>query len=157
MKYLSVVLLAMSLSCFAEDSAQYHACSEKAETQAEMNACASEEAARVDVELNEAYRRLLLQATNQEKAVAKIKAAEEAWIAYRDAYLEAMYPARDKQAEYGSVYPMQADLLRAKLTRQQITSLEELRRQYSGERSGPSDTVNRGGMHTHDDEFSPLP
>jgi len=46
----------------------------------------------------------------------RFKAAERAWIAYRDAYMGAMYPAKDKQAEYGSIYPMEADLLRAKLT-----------------------------------------
>jgi hypothetical protein len=37
--------------------------------------------------------------------------------------MEAMYPAEDKQAEYGSVYPMEADLLRAKLTQRQVTAL----------------------------------
>jgi uncharacterized protein YecT (DUF1311 family) len=52
----------------------------------------------------------------QEEAVAKIKAAERAWITYRDAYMDATYPAKDKQAEYGPIYPMEANLLRAKLT-----------------------------------------
>ncbi len=97
-----------------------------------MNACASEEAARVDAELNTVYRKLLLKAASQPEAVAKIKASERAWITYRDTYMEAMYPAKDKQAEYGSVYPMEADLLKAKLTRQQVAALEEMLKQYSG-------------------------
>ena len=43
-----------------------------------------------------------------------------------------MYPAKNKQAEYGSIYPMEADLLRAKLTQQQVAALKELQQQYSG-------------------------
>ena len=102
----------------------------KAKVQLEMNACASDEAARVDTELNDTYRKLLSQAASEPEAVAKIKASEKAWIAYRDAYMDAMYPAKDKQAEYGSIYPMDADLLRAKLTRQQVMALKELLQQY---------------------------
>ena len=97
-----------------------------------MNACASEEAARVDAELNTVYRNLLSKAASQPEAVAKIKASERAWITFRDAYMDAMYPAKNKQAEYGSVYPMEADLLKAKLTRQQVAALEEMLKQYSG-------------------------
>lgn len=122
---------------------QSHACNDKAKTQSEMNACASDEAARVDADLNEVYHKLLSQAGNQEQAVAKIKTAERAWIAYRDAYMDAMYPAKNKQAEYGSIYPMEADLLRAKLTQRQVTAVKELLQQYSGdEHSGTSETVN---------------
>ena len=56
-------------------------------------------------------------------------------LSYRDAYMDAMYPAENKQAEYGSIYPMEADLLRAKLTQRQVTALKELLRQYSGDRN----------------------
>jgi uncharacterized protein YecT (DUF1311 family) len=99
MKYLPMVFLLASLPGLAQDSAQYRACNQKAKTQTEMNACASEEAARVDAELKGVYHQLLFQAGNQEEAVAKIKIAERAWIAYRDAYMDAMYPAKNKQAE----------------------------------------------------------
>jgi len=91
-----------------------------------MNACANEEARRVDAELNQVFRRLLSRAASQPDVRVKIEAAEEAWVAYRDAYMEAMYPAKDKLAEYGSVYPMEADLLRAKLTQQQVAALKNL-------------------------------
>ena len=43
-----------------------------------------------------------------------------------------MYPAKDKQAEYGSIYLMNVNLLRAKLTERQITEVRELLEQYSG-------------------------
>ena len=139
MRYLAVVFLIASLPGLAQNSEQYRACNDKAKTQGEMNACASEEAARVDAQLNDVYRKLLSQAVSHHEAVAKIKAAERAWIAYRDAYMDAMYPAKDKQAEYGSAYPMEADLLRAKLTERQRTALEELLQQYNGaEQQGPA-------------------
>lgn len=99
---------------------------DSAKTQAAMNACANEEAQRVDAELNKVFRSLLSRTASQPDARAKIEAAEKAWVAYRDAYMEAMYPAKDKQAEYGSVYPMEADLLRAKLTQQQVAALRNL-------------------------------
>lgn len=134
MRYLAVVLFMAfnSFPCLAQNSKEYRACNEKAKAQAEMNACANKEAARVDAKLNDVYRKLLSKATNEPEAVAKIKAAERAWIAYRDAYTDAMYPAKDKQAEYGSIYPMEVDLLRAKLTQQQVAALKELLQQYSG-------------------------
>jgi len=150
MKYLLFVFLLASLPALAQDSAQYRACNEKAKVQAELNVCASEETARADAELNEVYRKVLAEAGKQEEAVTKIKAAERARIAYRDAYMDAMYPAKNKQAEYGSIYPMEADLLRAKLTQRQVTALKELQQQYSGdEHSGTSETVDpkTGNLH----------
>jgi uncharacterized protein YecT (DUF1311 family) len=132
MRYMAVVFLIASLPGLAQNSEQYRSCNDKATTQGEMNACASDEAARVDAQLNDVYRKLLSQAASRQEAVAKIKAAERAWIAYRDAYMDAMYPAKDKQAAYGSIYPMEADLLRAKLTQQQVAALKELQQQYAG-------------------------
>ncbi len=96
-----------------------------------MNACASDEAARADKQLNDVYR-TLLQKTTDKTAATKIKVAERAWITYRDAYIDAMYPAENKQAEYGSVYPMEIDLLRAKLIRIQIAALQDLSQQIGG-------------------------
>jgi uncharacterized protein YecT (DUF1311 family) len=133
MKYLVFVSLLAPLPAPAQDSAQYRACNEKAKAQAELNACASDEAARVDAELNAVYHKLLSEVASQPEATAKIKAAERAWIAYRDAYMDAMYPAKDKQAEYGSIYPMEADRLRAKLTQRQVKELKELLQQHSGD------------------------
>jgi len=54
MKYLVVAIFIslISFTCFAQDSAAYRACSHKANTQAEMTAWASDEAARVDAKLN---------------------------------------------------------------------------------------------------------
>jgi uncharacterized protein YecT (DUF1311 family) len=120
-----------SFPCLAQNSERFRTCNEKAKTQTEMNVCANEEAVRIDAELNNVYRTLLSKAGSQPEAVAKIKVAERAWIAYRDAYIDAMYPAKDKQGEYGTMYPMEVELLYAKLTQQQVVALKELLQQYS--------------------------
>jgi uncharacterized protein YecT (DUF1311 family) len=132
MRLVLAMLLLSALACAAQESAEYRVCIDKATTQMAMNTCASEEAARVDARLNDVYHRLLAEAAKQPDAVDKIKAAERAWIAYRDAYVEAMYPAKDKQAEYGSIYLMNANLLGAKLTERHTTEMKELLEQYSG-------------------------
>lgn len=127
----AVLLAASALPCLAQESKESQACNQKAVTQTDLNVCANEEAARVDAELNKVYNQILKAAADDADAVAKIKAAERAWVAYRDAYLEAMYPAKDKQAEYGSMYLMEVNLLSAKLTRRQIEALQEMLAQYS--------------------------
>jgi uncharacterized protein YecT (DUF1311 family) len=132
LRFAAVILFCASLlPVFAQDSAAYGACNQKAKTQAEMNACANEEAMHVDAELNAVYRKILSEASTQPEAIAKIKAAESAWITYRDAYMDAMYPAKDKQGEYGSNYPLEADLLRARLTKQHLVDLRQLLRQHN--------------------------
>ena len=125
------LMTVFSFACFAQDSAEYRTCSDKANTQSEMTACASDEAARVDAKLKTTYRALLARVTSQPEALAKIKAAERAWIAYRDAYIEATYPAEDKAIEYGSIYPLDVNLLRAKLTRRQVAALEDMLLHYT--------------------------
>jgi uncharacterized protein YecT (DUF1311 family) len=37
-----------------------------------------------------------------------------------------MFPAEDKQSEYGSMYPMEVDQIIATLTRHQIDALKDL-------------------------------
>ena len=61
----------ISFACFAQDSAEYRACSDKANTQSEMTACVSDEAARVDAKLKTTYRALLPRVTSQAEALAK--------------------------------------------------------------------------------------
>lgn len=133
MRYFTATLLLVVVSgpLYAQQSSEYRICSDGAKTQVAMNACASDEAARIDAELNDVYRALLQKATNA-TAATKIKVAERAWIAYRDAYIDAMYPAQNKQAEYGSIYSMEIAMLRTKLIRIQIAALQDLAQQVGG-------------------------
>lgn len=130
MKYLPLLLFAVSFPCFSQDSPKYHSCLHSSHTQVQMNACAQEDARQADIALNSVYLKLLAVAATEPDAIKKIKAAERTWIIYRDTYIEAMFPAEDKQAEYGSLYPTEASLLRAKLTRRQIEAVSELLKQY---------------------------
>jgi uncharacterized protein YecT (DUF1311 family) len=127
----TILMTVISFVCFAQDSAEYRACTEKANSQSEMTACASEEAARVDAKLNTTDRALLARVASQPEALGKIKAAQRAWIAYRDAFIEATYPAKDKATEYGSIYPLDVALLRARLTQRQVAALEDMLRHYT--------------------------
>lgn len=74
--------------------------------QSEMNHCASEDARAADAELNHVYQDLLSKTKGDTNAAKKLRDAQRAWIAFRDAELLALYPAEDKQREYGSIYPM---------------------------------------------------
>jgi uncharacterized protein YecT (DUF1311 family) len=118
----------LSSLCNAQYSPQYDACIKNAMAQNEMHVCANEEAIRVDSELNRVYKLLLSKVRGNPLATAKIKAAQKAWIRYRDAYIQAMYPESDKQAKYGSIFPMEVDLLGAKLSWQQIEALKDIQR-----------------------------
>lgn len=125
----TLVMLAMvglgCSSCLAQESAQYHACADSANTQDVLTRCANEEAKRADAELNSVYQKLLAALSDNRKATAKVTAAQRAWITYRNAYMDAMYPEKDKQS-YGSIFPMEVNLLFAKLTRDQIAALRAL-------------------------------
>ena len=138
MRWLAVNVLLTAFGCsalLAQGSAQFRSCMDNADTQHAMHVCANEEAKRVNAELDDTYRKLLSAAANssyEPEAVAKIANAEKAWVAYRDAYIEANYPAKDKQGVYGTIFPMQVDLLWVKLTRKHIEELNDLLRHYSG-------------------------
>jgi uncharacterized protein YecT (DUF1311 family) len=110
----------------AATSPVFNACSAKAMTQTAMTTCAAEELTRAEHGLHVVYAKLTRTLAGHPESIARIRAAQNAWIAYRDAYLEAMYPAKAKQVEYGSVYPMEADLDLADLTRQQTIALTHL-------------------------------
>jgi uncharacterized protein YecT (DUF1311 family) len=134
MKNLAILLLVGISACaaFAQNSKAYAACSNGAKTQTEMNECASAEASRADKELKQVYVEVLTKAASVPDSAVKVKTAEQAWIAFRDAYIEATYPAKDKATEYGSMYPLEVELLRAKLTRQQVAALKDLWKKYGG-------------------------
>lgn len=133
---IAMSLLIASLPASAQTSKQSQACFDKAMTQTAMNICAGEEAKQADSELNAAYHAILLKAASNTEAVAKIKTMERNWVAYRDTYMEALYPAKDKFAEYGSIYPTNAALARSSLTNQQTAALKQILKQYNNQANG---------------------
>jgi uncharacterized protein YecT (DUF1311 family) len=108
----------------AQSSPHSKACSDAATTQLALHKCADEEARRADRALDIAYKRLLSMQKGDPAAAKKMQALEAAWTVYRDAFVEAMHPAADKQAAYGTMFAVEAILTRARLTRFHTAEIE---------------------------------
>lgn len=79
------------------------------ETQTDMNEEADANCREADTELNKVYQQILKRYAKNQLFVTKLRAAQRAWITFRDAHLESEYPIVDKsqyRLEYGSVFPM---------------------------------------------------
>jgi len=108
-------------------------CMDNAQSQAAMDQCASQSLSAADKELNQVYQQVLAKYASDKVFTAKLRTAQKAWVAFRDAELQARYPANDKQAMYGSVYPMCANNELEAMTRKRI---EELRAWLKGTQEG---------------------
>jgi uncharacterized protein YecT (DUF1311 family) len=96
-----------------------------AQTQMELNekACVAYKTA--DAEMNKVYRRILSENRADKLFVQKMRAAQRAWLVFRDAHLEALYPAADKRAAYGTVNPMCQCMELEKLTNERVSVLRQ--------------------------------
>ena len=131
----AVAVLALTcLPVSAQRAASTKDCLNSAQTQAALDECAGSQAKQADDEMNRVYHQLLARVASQPRAKAKIAASQRSWLAYRDTYVAAMYPEEDKQAAYGTMYPMEADLLIASMTNQQTKALRDLLKNYSDAR-----------------------
>src|SRR5438445_12246147 len=101
-------------------------CDKTAQTQGDLTECGSNDYKGTEDALNRTYQRLLNKAAADSVAVEKIKAAQTAWVAFRYAQIAALYPAEGKQAKYGTVFPMCANLALADLTRERTKMLEHM-------------------------------
>jgi len=99
-----------------------------AQTQGDLNQRACNEYKRADAELNKLYERILSENRADTVFVRKMRAAQRAWVSYRDAHLESLYPAADKR-EYGSVHPMCHCMSLTEITKKRTN---ELRRWVQG-------------------------
>jgi uncharacterized protein YecT (DUF1311 family) len=93
-----------------------------AQTQAELNrdACATYKSA--DAEMNRTYKQILNEYQRDNVFIEKLKIAQRAWIKFRDAGLESLYP--DTPSAYGSVNPMCRCIALAELTTERTKSLK---------------------------------
>ena len=76
------------------------------QTQSDLDEQSCGQARKADRAMNATYAKILKEYANDQQFITKLKAAQRAWVVFRDAELEALYPKTDKQADYGSVYPM---------------------------------------------------
>ena len=132
LKYAFVIVpLFVAVPTFAQHLRFLPACFEMAKTQTAITECAGDEAKSVEAQMAGRYRELIDAAASVEGAVAKIAADQRAWVAHRDSFIGAMYPAENKQAEYGSIYPTIVSALWVELARQRIAALDKLLAQHS--------------------------
>jgi len=96
-----------------------------AQPQAQINSDACAAYKKSDAALNDAYKKILTEYSKDAQFLQKLKSAQRAWVAYRDAHLDALYPAADKQAEYGSMYTTCRCAALEELTEQRTKELQK--------------------------------
>jgi uncharacterized protein YecT (DUF1311 family) len=119
-------------STIASTSSEGDKCMDNAQSQAAMNQCASNSLSAADKELNQVYQQVLRKYAKDPAFIAKLKVAQKAWLAFRDAELAARFPDDDK-TNYGSVYPMCVNNELEAMTRKRT---EELRTWLKGAEEG---------------------
>ncbi len=95
-----------------------------AQTQADLNDQACGAYKQADAKLNAVYKQILGKYKADASFIASLRAAQHAWLAFRDAHLASVYPAKDKQSAYGSIYPTCACGVLADLTQVRTAQLQ---------------------------------
>jgi uncharacterized protein YecT (DUF1311 family) len=99
-----------------------------AQTQSDSNQEACSRYKKADAEMNAVYRQVLNTHKKDSLFVAKFKVAQRAWVAFRDAHLESLYPEPNKihaYGAYGSVNPMCRCMVLAELTAERTKQLRQ--------------------------------
>ena len=94
-------------------------------TQFELNQCAARARDRADAELNKVYRELMKDAGVTERA--KLRAAQLAWIKFRDAHCD----YRSVGNKGGTIYPMVVSFCLAGVTTSRVKQLQEILREQT--------------------------
>jgi len=91
-----------------------------------MNSCARHEIETSDAELNRVYRELQVRYKDDPDFLMKLRAAQSAWIKFRNAQLEMKFPPHPKERYYyGSVFPICSMLYLHQLTNDRLDTLRE--------------------------------
>jgi uncharacterized protein YecT (DUF1311 family) len=97
-------------------------------TMVEMGVCAADAFRAADAELNDVYRKLLAAGSKEPVFIAKLRAAQKAWIRFRDAELESKF-ACEKDNErlcWGSMLTLERPAYKTRLTRERTAQLNKL-------------------------------
>jgi Uncharacterized protein conserved in bacteria len=123
-RLVAACFLLIASSAFAQPTE--NPCWKSAMAQSAMNRCADLDAKEADTDLNRVYQELLTKLKNDDNAMRKLRAAQRAWLAFRDAHLQELYPAKDKQAEYGSIFPMCYAQIAMAMTKERTAQLRRM-------------------------------
>ncbi|CAA6818015.1 MAG: Unknown protein [uncultured Sulfurovum sp.] len=96
-------------------------------TQLEMNKCAHDDFLKADKELNQVYKALRKVKKEDKLFLKNLKKAQRAWLAYRDADLDAQFTCEggDLRSCFGSMYGLLLNGSKAELTLQRVKILKE--------------------------------
>lgn len=98
------------------------------QTQFEMNQEACDEYKKADDKLNQVYQQILREYKKDTFFIQKLKEAQLAWLKFRDAHIESLYPLKPNASplsEYGSVYPMCVCIALKEITEKRIEELKK--------------------------------
>jgi len=79
---------------------------------------------KADAKLNKVYQQVLVEYRQDKIFIEKLKIAQRAWLVFRDAHLDSIYPASG-QRTYGSVSPMCRCLIIVQLTEERTKTLQQ--------------------------------
>jgi len=121
---LIALLLILPTASYATDDIK---CNE-AGGQLELNACARDDFAKADKDLNKTYQALIKKETADTLFISKLRLAQKAWLAFRDADLEAYFACSESDIRicFGSMYPMLYFSRKAALTRERTKHLQQI-------------------------------
>ena len=139
-----VSMLCQAISCAADSGACLQngdaqtasqaesTCWQQAATQLAMNQCAEADLREADSELNRTYEEVLARFAREPNKLAAIKKAQRAWIVFRDAEIDALFPA-SHTSEQGSATVMCRPIHLARMTSQRTKELQELVNRREGD------------------------
>jgi uncharacterized protein YecT (DUF1311 family) len=119
---LACLLIGLPLFARAEPESP---CLEAARTQTDLNVCADAALKRSERELELTYHKVLKAYADDKVFIARVKKAQRAWLKFRDAELDTIFPHKGKTTYYGSAFPMCFDNWTVKLTRMRIEQLKQ--------------------------------
>ena len=79
-----------------------------------------------DADLNSVYQQILAAKAGEAAFVKALRGAQRAWVAFRDAHVQSIYPDANSTADYGTVYPMCRCVILEELTLQRTKQLRAL-------------------------------
>jgi uncharacterized protein YecT (DUF1311 family) len=103
--------------------------------QLELNACASDDFAKADKELNKTYQSLIKKEGDDRLFISKLRSAQKAWLAFLDADLEARFVCAEEDVKFcwGSMYPLSYLSRKAELTRERTRHLQQILKEGRGQ------------------------
>lgn len=134
----TVFVLTLSVSiCLAQEKTPEEVDCSKAQTQTELNECACKQFQTSEAEMNRVYRELLSSRAKDSLVVAKLKNAQRAWLAFRNAQLELLYPeTANPKLTYGSAFPMCHCMAKREMTEERTKQLRQLLQNKDGDVCG---------------------